>query len=694
MSITPFIKHFVEESLKKQSIATLLDADINKACLNIVEQPIDISPKGKDFFYQNPKILYVYPSKEDSEDFILKGEQIIESIHGIKSQAAYEIKGNKEKIQCLFYGEESDLAVIDSAVRNFYPKTFTELSEKEQVFNFKDLFIFDFIPEAPFYKAMTPPNFTISPLNIIPELLSKLNDIGTYQVLFKPLEGIHDFVSEAIDTEWRALQGIDKEIPPSLYTNAINKKLEYKSPDFKSYYSLCVRIIIPDNSLIANIRAFISNFLYGKKSFITLDNQNYSEKQIQELFINRACLHTGFLVNSHELASFLHFPFQILLDKAFRDIFLSCPCGDKPIKTAEYEDVIIGTWACGSSTKEIRLPVQKENPHAVCTGLSRSGKSILIGEIAIRKFEKGESVIVLDPHGDLIENILRKIPKNLIDKVIVIDFGRQDATPQIVLKDNLGDLSNPSKISDDLTDSFREATGSKDFWGPRLSYYLQVLSYIFAVTEFTLPEIRQLLSMTTKGKSMRTKIKALIDHPIINACLDDISNTPYESLMPVISRISYLLLSEQSLRLFTLKENKISISNILENNKLCLINLSLGILGKTRSSILSGLMDSLISNNIISRAKIPYHKKKPVTLIKDEFYLSPTCLDTQFSGLAKYGLSVIVAHQYLKQVEGQTREVLGTAGTRICFRLRRADAEIIGREFNINPEELTDLKKF
>jgi hypothetical protein len=409
---------------------------------------------------------------------------------------------------------------------------------------------------------------------------------------------------------------------------------------------------------------------------------------------NEISYHTGFLLNSHELTSLLHIPYHIINEKEFSEIFASAPIGDKPIKTTVYKDIAIGTWACGNSSKEVHLPFQKEVPHIHVLGVSRSGKSILLSHIAIEKFKKKEAVFVLDPHGDLIDNILRMIPKRLMDKVIVIDFALNE-TPQITIRANI-DIKNPSKASDDLSDSMRDVSSSREkFWGPKMSYYFSCLYFIYSVLQdLNLTHIRLLVSTSGKAKSLRTKVKARINHPIVKDFLDELEYIPYESMIPVVTRLSHLLLDERSLRLFTIEENKISISDIMESGRLCLVNLSVGIVGKQRSSILSGLMDSLINNNILTRANIPYHKRKLCTLIKDEFYLGPGDLDSQLTGLAKYGLNVIFAHQYLNQVEGNTREVMATAGTRIIFKTRRQDAEILGRDFEIPPEEFTSLRKF
>ena len=402
------------------------------------------------------------------------------------------------------------------------------------------------------------------------------------------------------------------------------------------------------------------------------------------------------IANAHELASLLHIPYQIISDKEFAGIFKAVPAGDKPILTAQYDDISIGTWDCGDSALKIHLPTQIEIPHMHILGVSRQGKSVLLASIVIKKFLRGEATFVLDPHSDLIISILRMVPREFLDKVVVVDFSL-DETPQITIRGNL-DITDPSKLSDDMTEAMRDVGTSrdKDFWGPKMAYYLTCLYYIYCVLpDLNLTHIRQLASpRSRKGKVLREKVKARIPHPIIKEFLEELAHTSPESIMPVLQRLSHLLLPEKSMKLFTQKTNKISISDIMENGKLCLVNLSIGTIGKQRSSILSGLMDSLINNNILTRASIPYDKRKPCTLVKDEFYLGNTDLDSQLTGLAKYGLSVIFANQYIDQISGNTREVLGTAGSRLVFRARRKDAEVLAKEFGIEPEDITSLRKF
>ncbi len=408
--ITPFIKYFIEENHKKRSLHELYDANFNQLCSEIHNHPVDIAPTMFSD-HEEPDIeslstLNIYPSKKDKENYLLKAEQLIGAMHNIKKRAVFEIRGNKRRIYTQFYADSSDLGVVESAINNFHPESLTEIGKTKD--HFGTFYIYDFIPQSAFYKSLTTfQDFEISPINIIPQILNEIIDgEGVYQVLFKPLPGnVHDLVAQAIDTEWQALRTAENITLPSQQPSIATGRLEYKSPEFKNYFSVCTRLILPTDKLLHKVKAFISNYVYGSKAFTVLDNGRYSQEQISQMLNERVAFHSGYLLNSHELTSLLHVPYEVLEKKEYVEIFQSRPIGDKPLKAAEYKDVVIGKWACGNSSLDIHLPIQKEIPHVHICGVSRSGKSILLSHIAIEKLKRGEAVFVLDPHGDLIDVI-------------------------------------------------------------------------------------------------------------------------------------------------------------------------------------------------------------------------------------------------------------------------------------------------
>ena len=695
--ISPFIKQFVKESVKKMSLDKLYDEDMNRLCSEINGKPVDITPaavnKITEFTYNSPETLSLFPSRSNADEYLKKTEQLIESLN-VRNQAVFEVTGNERGIVCGFYGEKEDLRLIETSVLNCFPDSVTDISAVETEKEKADYFIYDFIPEAPFFKSSTTyENLIASPLNILVELFSKLKIKAYYQIVFKPLPGdVHKMVREAVDCEYMALQGDGRPVPS---LEAAGSKLEYKSPDFRSYFSVNCRIIVPADQYGAEISSFISNYIYGSKKFITLDKQYYSAGQIKSMYKNRTAHHSGFLLNSHELTAFLHVPFQVLNDKKLRKIFAYTPAGDIPDKTLTYPGGSIGKWACGN-IKDIHLP-DESNPHCHIMGVPGTGKSVLLSNIVIEKLKRQEATFVLDPHGDLVERILKMVPENNIDDVIILDFGFDDYTPQVTIRANI-DLRNPSKFADDMSESMRDiTTGSEKFFGPRMAYYFACLYYLYSTVPWIkMPDLKRIISISNKSKNLRSKLRKEVKNPIVLDFLDEIDAMKSSELItPVTTRIGALLLDERSFNFLTLDENKISINDILEKGKLCLVNLAGGRIGRQRSSILSGLIDSLLSNNLLARASTDYIERKVCNLVKDEFYLGPGDIAMQLAGMRKFGLNVIFAHQYYHQIEDRmTKEAMGTANSQIIFRIQANDAEVIAKNFGIPPKELTDLENF
>ncbi len=692
-----FIQHIVSEAQRRRSLTRLRDEDLNAGCSELHPKPIDITPSVFPA-RELPDTLstrVVRPARADAEEHWPKASMMVQSMHNIKHQAVFEIAGNRQCIECLFHAELHDLDTIEAAVLNSFPHTVvapavrTPLGANHQVY--------DLIPDAPFYTCFTSyEDLPVSPLNVIFDILSQLPDDtwGAYQVICVPLPSeCYELVQMFADAHWQASAPVGERVPPS-YQRAPQEEVDFKAPRCRSLFAACMRILLPTDVPEANVRAFSASYVYGRRSLRLLTSSDYTASQIQQMATAKSAFHRGFVVNAVELTSILHLPFDGLDRQTPRQLLKQAPPGDRPQESSHYADVPIGLWA-GDSATEVCLPIAMRVPHVQCMGVSRTGKSVLLSHLVMRKFLTGQATFVLDPHGDLVVSILRMVPKHRIDDVVVIDFGLE-RTPRVTIRSNV-DLSNPSKIADDLSEGMRNVTISSDaLYGVRMGWIFASLFFIYSVVpELSLPELRLLMSPSQRGKNLRNKVRAKVQHPIVRDFLTEIDATPYEALLPAMTRLSHLLLDEKNLRLFTLEENRISIGDIIRKAQLCLVNLNTAAIGKQRSSVLAGVIDTLITNNAIARGTLPYSQRQPpINVVVDEFHLTPVDVDAKLSGFAKLNYNLILSHQYTRQVEDQTREVLSTAGTRIFFRLRPEDAYMVGRELGIEPAELADLRRF
>ena len=693
----PFYRHILDEITLNRAMASLKEYDLNSTASIIHAQPVSLDGVLKvEAQAELYKCLSVYPSKKDVSEYLSKTEQLFETLHGIKGTALFEIRGNSNSIQFSFTANEEDIKHIESVVNNFYPNAITYIDEIDIVS--QNLHCYSFIPARPFYYSFTDYlNYKISPLNSIARLFMQITEsaIGIYQVMFKPLAAqYHDYVKRAVDISWNSLLPIDSKTPPSLFPNTIAKRLEYKSLEFGSYFAVTIKIFLPDSIPKEEVIACMSHYTYGSAKLIYLEPSLFKQDQVFNMFNKQRTYHNGFVVNTHELTGFSHVLYEVLSEQEYKNKVLVAPAGDIPQKLTNYDGVSIGHWKCGKKELPVFLPSVFDIAHAHCMGVSRSGKSTLLLHMILKAYQKGKSCIVLDFHGDLTKSIQKLVTKDMFKDTIVIDFGRKEI-PVLSLKYNF-DTNNPSRMADNLTMSMRDVgTAEKKWFGPRMVYVLYCIFYVLSITDLQLADLSILLSKSNRGENLRKKIKDKITHPIIYNFLNDFSKSSYESVAPVVTRLSHLLLDERSLKFFSIKDHKISIQEILNQPpKLCLINLSIGELGLHRSAILSGVIEGMIINNMLARSIVPYHLRNEVLLVKDEFYLSSVDISLIIAGLAKYGLNLIVANQHFSQVEPHVRDALTTAGTRIMFKVQQRDADVLAKDFGISSSEFVNLPQF
>jgi type IV secretory pathway TraG/TraD family ATPase VirD4 len=136
-------------------------------------------------------------------------------------------------------------------------------------------------------------------------------------------------------------------------------------------------------------------------------------------------------------------------------------------------------------------------------------------------------------------------------------------------------------------------------------------------------------------------------------------------------------------RILTQQRSAFDLRQVMDNGRLLLVNLAKGKIGEDTTALLGAMLVSRIGLAALSRAEVPEHGRRDFYVYLDEFHSFTTLsLANMLSELRKYRVNLILAQQYLSQVDEQVRDaVLGNVGTMISFRLGPADAEILEKEF-------------
>lgn len=335
--------------------------------------------------------------------------------------------------------------------------------------------------------------------------------------------------------------------------------------------------------------------------------------------------------------------------------------------------------------------------HTYIIGKTGTGKSTLLETLMIDDMRKGQGFAVLDPHGDLVKKIRAQIPEELADRVIDFDISDPQTPYGFNPLGNMREDKRPLAASG-LVQVFKHLW--VDSWGPRLEYILRncLVSLLdFPNAKFT--DIPKLLS----DRVFRAKVTKFIrNEETREFWINEYERYPerfrLESISPIQNKVGAFLSNSMLRRILTNPPQPLNLRRAMDEGKIILVNLAKGSIGEDTANLLGSLLISRFDLAALSRADTPEDSRKDFILYMDEFHNFTTqSLVFMLSELRKYRLSLVLAHQYLSQLESRIRDaILGNVGTIILFRIGASDAEDLAPEFypTFGATDLTGLPNY
>ena len=320
--------------------------------------------------------------------------------------------------------------------------------------------------------------------------------------------------------------------------------------------------------------------------------------------------------------------------------------------------------------------------HMYIIGKSGVGKSKL-QELMIRQdIAYGQGVCVIDPHGELIEDILNFIPKERINDVCIIDPG------DINYPSSFNPLANVDphfkhQLTQGLIEVLRKQFGAN--WTPRLEHVFRFTT--LALLDYPHATMRGMISMLT-DRNYRQKVVEYIGDDMVKRFwaiefADWSEKFDTDAIIPLVNKLGQFLSDPMLRNIFGQKENKIDIEELMNKQKILMINLSKGKIGEENSSFFGAMFLTKIKQAGMARAKLEPKDRHDFYLYVDEFQNIVTdTFENILSEARKYGINLIVAHQYIGQLLPKVQQaVLGNTGSLICFRVGGDDAVKLKPEF-------------
>jgi hypothetical protein len=333
--------------------------------------------------------------------------------------------------------------------------------------------------------------------------------------------------------------------------------------------------------------------------------------------------------------------------------------------------------------------------HLHVLGPTGVGKSTLLLNLIAQDMQAGRAVVVLEPKGDLIADVLSRVPPERIGDVVVLD--PTDERPVGLNPLTLGGRS-PELVADQLLGMWHTTYASS--WGPRTHDILGAsLLTLARVPGMTLTALPLLLTDVGFRRRMVSQVADPLGlDPFWSAYEAWSEQERITAIAPVMNKLRPLLLRPEMRAVIGQARPHFALRQVFTERKILLVNLSRGRLGPETSALLGNLVVSMLWNAILGRAAIAPERRHPVFVVVDEFqdYLHlPVDLADALAQARGLGVGFALAHQYLHQLDPSMRSaVLANAQSRITFRLPGADARIIAAGSALDPEDFQSLGAF
>lgn len=335
--------------------------------------------------------------------------------------------------------------------------------------------------------------------------------------------------------------------------------------------------------------------------------------------------------------------------------------------------------------------------HMYVLGKTGMGKTTLLENMVLSDIYAGHGCAYIDPHGDTAEKILDYIPSWRINDVVYFNPADLDFPIGFNILETIND-EQKHLVASGLMGVFKKIW--PDVWSPRMEYIL--LNCVMALLDFpgaTLLGINRLLV----DKEYRQRVVEKIRDPIVKTFwvaefTSWSEKYATEAVAPVQNKVGQFLSASVIRNILAQVKSTINPRDIMDNRKIFIVNLSKGRIGEDNMRLLGGLVITKLQLAAMERVDIPEEERKDFFMYVDEFqnFATPAFANI-LSEARKYRLALIMAHQYIEQLDETVRDaVFGNVGSLIIFRVGSPDAAYMETEFapTFLPEDLTNLPKF
>ena len=407
----------------------------------------------------------------------------------------------------------------------------------------------------------------------------------------------------------------------------------------------------------------------------------------------------GFLLSHEELATLWHPPTaSVAAERMQTSEFTELEAPTQIYAGKEEGAVTLGRVRFRSDQRLVGIDCDARRRHVYCVGSTGAGKSTLLLNLIHADMQAGRGLTVFDVHGDLADAVVRLVPKQRTNDVIVFDAASDAVVPFNPLA--CPDPERADQVTSGVVSAFRKLF---DSWGPRLENLLRYAVFAAVEQQGNLLAVLRLLTDDVFRDQFVPRIK---DDVVRSFWTNEFAswNSQYrtEAVSSVTNKVMPFL-TNRRLRAITASEShhSLNLRTVMDQQQILIINISRGRLGQDNATLLGRLLLTALEQAALTRADLPEAERRDHYLYLDEFQsLTTPSTAIMLSESRKYRLCLTLSHQLTGQLDPPTYEsVIGNCGTLIAFRVGSEDAELLAPAFSkfpgqLKPQDLTNLPNY
>lgn len=402
--------------------------------------------------------------------------------------------------------------------------------------------------------------------------------------------------------------------------------------------------------------------------------------------------------NSEELATMMHFPNKTV--ETHHIHWLNAKNAPAPAEIPT-SGLFLGNSVYRGEVKKIFISEKDRQRHMYIVGKTGTGKSEFLKDMILQDIRAGKGLAVIDPHGELVEDLLLLMPPERAEEVIYFNPSHTERPMGL------------NMMEAETEDQMHFVAGSiiglmyklydphkTGIIGPRFEHAIRnAMLTIMAEPGSTFIELVRVL---TDAKFLQDLLPKVKDPIVRRYWTDQIAQTSdfhkSEVLDYIVSKFGRFITNKTMRNIIGQGKSAFNLREVMDQGKILLVNLSKGTLGEEDAKFLGLIMVPKILAAAMSRTDVPMAQRRDFYLYVDEFQNFATQdFATILSEARKYKLNLIVANQFVAQIEEDVKNaVFGNVGTLVSFRVGVPDANFLQHEYApiFAESDLTNIERF